>query len=321
MFVIYFSMKWLKHKKGGMSIVAFLTAFTLIGILTIIIVLFASRTGVEVKEELLGWKNICKTSVDAHAALHVKGFDFSSAIECPTNNITIKGDLRKEEVQEIAKRTIANAMADCWEAFGEGRKNLFSGQGVFCNVCHIIDFEDSKTLELNGFENYFYNERVPGKPGFTYSEYISGISFGEMFRGTVKYSVEKDVLDISQPYAVVFYYPKGQDYIKQTLEIVGKSYPELLVGGGIIALGFGVVKVGAVISATVIGKVVGIPLMILGGLVIGIDFVIGLFSTKGPDEWAAFTFLMPYTNETLKGCTYLPVKQGEWWKIGETVEI
>ncbi len=309
----------LKHKKSQTTF-EFLVAFVFIATLTIVIVYFIFGAQKET-ESFTEWKPICKASVDANAAMHIKGFDFSSAVECPTNNLVIKGDLRKKEAQEEAKKTIADAMADCWDVFGEGRENLFNGEGIFCSICHIIDFEDPKTEKLDGFERYFYEEKALGRKGLTYSEYITGYTYGEMFSGERKYAVELDSLDTSQPYAVVFYYPKGKDYIKQFSELIGESYPELLVGGGMIATGYGIVKVGAVISATVVGKVIGIPVMVVGSVVGGIGAAIALFSSDGPDEWAAFTFLHPYTNETLKGCTYLPAKQGEWWKIGEKVEV
>jgi hypothetical protein len=114
-------------------------------------------------------------------------------------------------------------------------------------------------------------------------------------------------------YAVMFYYPKGQDYIRKFSETIGESYPGLLIGGGAIALGLGVVKVGAALSMTIIGKPVGLIVIGTGLVIMGVSAAIGYFTTEEADEWAAFTFILPYKEDkALKDCEYLPVKQGEW---------
>ena len=104
-------------------------------------------------------EDLCRFSVLEHSKLKYNGLDFSEEIVCPTEQITIKGDLRKKEAQESAKRKIADSMAKCWSQFGEGKLNLFQGEGIFCAVCSVIEFENPRTPQLSGFVDYFYVQK------------------------------------------------------------------------------------------------------------------------------------------------------------------
>jgi hypothetical protein len=298
-------------KKARMSMRQF------VGLLILIIFLIAflgfSDLFAEEAEERTQ-EDLCKFSVLEHTKLKINGLDFSQEIRCPTQRIIIEKDLRKEQEQKDAKRKIAESMASCWRTFGEGKLNLFQDEGLFCVVCSVIEFKNPKTPNLPGFVDYFYTEKML-KSEETYSEYIVGYKKGDMFQAQQVYSVQEDTMDTSKPYAIMFYYPKGQDYIRKFSETIGASYEGLLIGGGAITLGLGIIKVGAALSMTIIGKPVGLVVVATGLVVVGVSTAIGWFTTEEADEWAAFTYILPYERDkALANCTFLPVKQGEWWK-------
>ena len=293
-------------KKSGLAM-EYYVAMVLIIVFFIVLVGYTQVFGEELEQTRK--QEQCRLSILENANLRLNGHAFKDNIICETENLVINEDLTKKDKQEQAKKQIADAMAICWNQYGEGKLNLFSGEGIFCSVCSLIEFKNPKTEKLTGFVDYFYSEKVLGRDE-TYSEYVAGVSKGDMFQDQNVYSVQSDVLNTSQTYAVMFYYPKGQDYIRKFTETIGASYQGLLIGGGAIALGAGIIYVGSALSMTGVGAVIGVPIAIVGGAVVAVSVAIGYFTTEEADEWAAFTFVLPYEKDkALANCTYLPVKQ------------
>ena len=264
--------------------VRWIRALVILAITLIIVFVFQQRLSAEIKENTP--KELCKLSVQQHAKSKIGGFDFSEEINCPTQQIIIKEDLTKEKEQTTAKKTIADAMADCWEQFGEGKLDLFQGDGIFCADCSIINFENPKSSNLNGFINYYFDTKItsgPGK-GKTYSEYITGLR--------TKPSIEKDNISTSQSYAVMFFHIKHTNYFKAISKIIEEN-PVLFAAG--------VSTAGSVLAVGAIYKLEG-------------GDISELLPSEAVDR-SSFVFLLPYKKESaFKYCTYLPVKQGDWWE-------
>src|SRR3989338_3906964 len=96
----------------------------------------------------------CRASVLRNARYHFAGIDLGSEIDCPTRNLVLE-----KESGERAKEKIANAMYSCWRQFGRGELNLFSGEGVFCNVCYTIDVRTKEPI--TDLEDYLLETPSP----------------------------------------------------------------------------------------------------------------------------------------------------------------
>jgi hypothetical protein len=101
------------HKKA----LAFTWMHALIIMLLVLVVMLFFVSDISNLIKGTAEKDTCKASVYKNAVGNMKFVDIASDINCPTQNITIKGD--------DAKKRLAGAMYDCWDKFGEGKLNLF----------------------------------------------------------------------------------------------------------------------------------------------------------------------------------------------------
>ncbi|MDD5650571.1 MAG: hypothetical protein PHF86_09180 [Candidatus Nanoarchaeia archaeon] len=108
---------------------------------------------------------ICRQSIQLNAQKVLGIQKFSTPINCPSNNFTIKDE-------KSANKDIANAMYDCWYKFGEGELDFMgSDKGSFCYLCSKINFDDSlKDKELDGLGNYLLDTKTSA--GQTYADYL-----------------------------------------------------------------------------------------------------------------------------------------------------
>ncbi|MEK6837277.1 MAG: hypothetical protein AABX69_01380, partial [Nanoarchaeota archaeon] len=114
----------------------------------------------------------CKASVDRNARLHIGGIDFPTRINCPAREIKIT-KAGSPEANEKANRIIADAMYDCWYQYGEGRLNLFSGEGTFCSVCNFAKIDTKEPV--TGLPDFLLRTPMPNdREGRTYYTYLSG---------------------------------------------------------------------------------------------------------------------------------------------------
>jgi len=256
-------------------------------------------------------ESICRASVEKNKNMHlIRGMDISKEINCRTNELTIAGD----DEQQM-KRILANEMRDCWYQYGEGKWNLFSGEGSFCAICSIVDFETEKPL--TGFSKYLMDTTLPNKD-ITYADYLQGYSTKQtekiksaMTPEQIK-AFEKETLDTTKKYAIVFSYVRGQDQMEEYARHVtmqtesGKysAYASVAVGGATaVAVTFTFIALGsnpvgwAVIGATVTA--------------VALTEFATTFLRETKVEHISFIVLEEYSAESLEtiGCQELPISQ------------
>lgn len=257
-------------------------------------------------------KQTCKTNVKAHSMLKLRYADFSGEINCPT--VPLKIDDKNEE---IAKKKLAGALYDCWDQFGEGKLELFSGDSVYCHICHRITFGEK--IKINGLTTYLATHNAPNQK-ISYLQYLTAerTQNSEVLNEFEKKNIV-DTIDASKnkEYAIVFTYIKGKKYLDEYLEKAKYTAP----GIGLIALGFGVIKVGGalggVVSATVIGLPAGILIakgsLLTGGFMmaggVAWSFLAGYFAGV-PFEHIALISFIPYDAQSIQSlnCKELPIK-------------
>lgn len=265
----------------------------------------------------------CRESVYRNARLHISGIEFPTTVNCPAHKIKItKTDT--DDAQEAAKKTIADAMYDCWLQYGEGKLNLFKDEATFCAVCSFINIEDDKAVK--GLMAYLMNEQIPDKSGRLYADYLASYktSKAEQVLGAIKGTPLVDrasggELKAKSTYAVAFVYAKGKDELEKlgkhltAQTTAGKTGLVIGVGAGTVA---GATTALTLVSLGVAAGPVGWAALGVGVSVLAVVEVVSFFAS--PDnvpEWAAFTALREWnpvdTENILKnefGCTYFPAK-------------
>ena len=256
-------------------------------------------------------KQTCKSSVQMHAKLKLRYADFSGDIKCPAVKLKIN-----DKNEETAKKKLANAMFDCWDQFGSGKLELFAGDSVYCHVCHRITFD--KDVKISGFSNYLASNNAPNQK-ISYLQFLTTENTPNAdFLKELENKKIEDVIDASKnnEYAIVFTYIKGKKYLEEYMEKAKYTAP----GVGVIALGFGIFKLGGVVGgglSAIATPAVGVPIggiissfgaltMAVGALWTGLA---GYFATV-PFEHIALTSFIPYDAQHLQSlnCKGLPIK-------------
>lgn len=182
---------------------------------------------------------MCRTSVELNAQSILNEQIFSTAINCPSDNITIK-DVKK------AKETIANSMYDCWYKFGEYKLDFIKSKyGKYCYLCSKIDFDESLAKKnLVDFGDYLENKKIQG----TDKSYLS------LFWPVMYEPLPKEI-SMSEPFYIIYamdktiYVPPVG--IKTTLKNVGSG---CAIGGAIgLAGGIAGAAPGCIIGAGIYG--------------------------------------------------------------------
>ncbi len=119
-------------KKGDLAKTK-LAGFVLVIVMAVAFLAFTGKISMTASD--VSVEEQCRASVIRNARYHVAGINLGSEIDCPTRKLELKKDYSQKE----AKEKLARAMYGCWRQFGQGELNLFSGNGVFCNVCYIVD--------------------------------------------------------------------------------------------------------------------------------------------------------------------------------------
>lgn len=258
-------------------------------------------------------KQTCKTSVYMASKLKLIYADFINEIKCPTIKLDID-----DKNEGIAKKKVADAMYDCWDQFGRGKLELFSDDNVYCHICHRVTFGEE--VKVDRFMEYLASNKVPAQK-VSYLQFLTTEKTKNSdFLNELENKKIEDEIDASKnnEYAVIFTYIKGKDYLDKYLEKAKYTAPGL----GLIALGFGIIKVGGaaggVVSATVAGAPVGVIislgslttggfLMMVGALWSGLA---GYFSDV-PFEHIALISFIPYDAQHIQdlNCRELPIKQ------------
>ena len=195
-------------------------------------------------------RNKCGATVDRMHAFNVAGAPVDDlSLDCPTVFLTIneKNDRENSEL-------MANAMYKCAAQFRRGTGELFTEDGVYCNVCYVFDVPKP----VKGFYSYLIKNKVPGGSGETYHEYMQGYrsAGAEKILGQMEHPLETLYNDDQQPnkeinlehpinsieevelkegqYAVIFIYTRGQEHLLKVWRHVTGQTREGRVG---LALG------------------------------------------------------------------------------------
>ncbi len=297
------------NKKGNLARMK-LAGFILVLFMAVVFLAFTgkiSRTANDMSVE-----EQCRASVIRNARYHIAGINLGSEIDCPTRTL----ELKKEYDQKEAKEKLARAMYGCWRQFGQGRLNLFSGEGVFCNVCYVVDVNTKEPI--TDFTGYLLKTPSPTENMYYY-DYLSSFETskaGEILGKLELVQIKLEDYEISNEkgdnkYAILFVYAKGQD----SLEKIRKQLFMQSAAGKIttpLAAGFGVAA-GIGTSAGIVAYIAGAPVTVpativvgagvVGGILVatGIEAVGLMFNPDTPPEWAAFNLLRAWNpDETPK---------------------
>ena len=150
----------------------------------------------------------CGVTVDRMHAFNVAGAPVDDLdLDCPTVFLTIDEGKDRENSE-----LMANAMYKCATQFRRGTGELFTEDGVYCNVCYVFDVPKP----VKGFYSYLIKNKVPGGSGETYHEYMQG------YRSA---GAEKVLDELQQPLETHYFDDEKQsdEEIKEILEDPRKS--------------------------------------------------------------------------------------------------
>lgn len=262
----------------------------------------------------------CRVSVENHARLMSFGLPTKNEdIHCPAKEITLSKN-------DDSRRLLAEDMKRCWKNYGKGDLNLFGTvidkngnvkeeeEGLFCSVCSIIEPKDN--IKIKDFSDYLMKTKVKGGQE-TYMSYLTHYETTDANvldqYGSVKKvdSIDGDTFTMSKDkaYATIFIYAKGEDYIKNYINI-GKNVAAGLEG---VTIGVGIIKVGILANAIpVVGTAAGWGLIAIGGAVSLGSITYAIVSGWIDDadaEWYSEVVLRDYSPDLLKklNCTKIPV--------------
>ena len=150
-----------------------------------------------------------------------------------------------------------------------------------------------------------------------YADFLSGSKpISSEFREQKEKTNAKDLIDASveDNYATVFVQIKDKDQLQNYLKKAKYAAP----GVGIIALGFGIFKVGTATTSlswwTGVGLATGVTTQVAGGLIMlgGATYSsLASYFAGTPFEKVSYVYFGPYDAESLRslGCTNLPSQQ------------
>lgn len=216
----------MNRKASAEATIIYLALFFVFTIL-MLSVIKASRQ----ESETLITRESCGKSVERMDAFNRFGIPTSdTGLNCPVVVIKINNNDNEKN-----KEKIADGMYNCAKQFKRGEVELFSHDGVYCNVCYTFDIQVKEPI--TGFQKYIFEERIehePDKP--TYYEYLQGFRsegatkiLGELdetvFVNDIETGKQKQVnfedflnaakLEPESQHAIIFIYARGQDNIEK----------------------------------------------------------------------------------------------------------
>ncbi len=299
------------------------SSYIIIGIaiaLVVLIIFISFLASLKKSADSLIIDQNCWNSVAIHSKLvQVSSSEITPDLDCPTHIINIP----KKFTDEQADKKIADSWAGCWANFHKGRAELFNASGTYCHTCSIVKFEDRQ--QLNNLYTYMRTKHVPGTDT-QYLAYLAPFSTKQTdFIDSLPKDLDEqrkkelgDSIEIKdQDFAVIFFYAKGEDSIKDFL--LNKREGLTVTGGIIAVLGtasfvYGssafvaslsaAAMSGAALSWTPAGWVIlGATAVAAGGYLI-----YEVWTAGERPQWITFTAFMPYNQEKLEslGCEYAP---------------
>ncbi|MFC1648987.1 hypothetical protein ACFL1B_06060 [Nanoarchaeota archaeon] len=264
-------------------------------------------------------KGMCYEEVRRHSqAIDMRMAVFAAEVKsCGPNPLLIADNSN-------ANSRIASAMAGCWDSYGSGKLRLFSDEGTYCQVCDVVEFQDSGQ-QISGLFEYLKDNDVPNK-GITYTEFLTGHSTERADKlSDVREAYDileqensallgQQTLDTSKKYSVIFVYSRGEEEIKEMMDHV---QGETAAGGwGNTIMMAGVVVGGVAGTVALLLTGFGAPAAVvtaaqtLGYIGLGTGAVanaaIYVANDAATSEWVSFMALREHTPESLTalGCDY-----------------
>jgi hypothetical protein len=233
-------------------------------------------------------------------------FGNTQSLKCYTDYITVKS---KDD--ETVKRRIADAMALCWDQYGQGKGELFDTRdNNYCAICSQLTFKNKKTV--SGLTEFLMKEKPTVVSSESYFEYLTSVEANDdSFRTYENSELKKkgeDVINLENPLAVIFMMDKDA-YPDGKLLKTGKLEGAAIGAGGGLAASF---IIGLLLCTTGVGCFAGIG-------VIGSAAVIALAGAGGSKlgyaagsdhaaEWDARIVLWDYNKLDQLSCTKLEGK-------------
>jgi len=241
-----------------------LTQTTIISLIIVILagaVLFIVMNNVINKKQLD--KDACNYDVNLRNNEILKGTHWTPEmfpLRCKTENIEVK-----TMDETTIKRTLANAMYDCWWMLGEGKADFFTPDSWWelsnplnveeanCVVCSTIKFDDkvkAKNMQID-LAPYLEETVIPIK-NMTYLEFFLDAPGAKFEAG------ESNKISTSEDYALIYMALKGEG-IGRTLGEAGATgaVSGMAIGAAIGALGGPIGIVGGAVIGLVVGVAIG----------------------------------------------------------------
>ncbi|MBU0665818.1 MAG: hypothetical protein ABIC91_01375 [Nanoarchaeota archaeon] len=301
-------------KKGQLDTVVIM----LIILVSIVALLMIYKLIFQKTNDVLTYSD-CSKSINAH--LLTRGLTkeiLISNINCQT-----RYPLIKENNPKNIKMILADEMRTCWDTWKRGEKELFSDEGVYCHVCAIPEFKNKK-LKIENFDQFLIRtSMITNNPEkLTYMEYFSGFESvsdetREKFTNNIVANDFNFEIDTAKPYAIIFYYNKDRDKIKEVLNVAASVAVGTTAGavtGGVIGASIGAGTAGIICGFFSLG-IGAIPCAITGakaGAIIGevVAGSIGAFTgyyltDRNVPEWMSHIMIKEYTKDSLTsmGCS------------------
>lgn len=159
----------------------------------------------------------CKTSVKSMVEAIKMKKPFKDEINCPTIKVEMTGSNEKNIKYQLAEKG-----RECLEQFMVNGKvpNLFKNEGLYCVICHDIEFMEKRTL--NDFQLFFFENEIlaPGYSGMTYSQLFfssknANTENKELLKNkNLQTFLNKDIIT-DKNMAIIFLYGKGRSGIEK----------------------------------------------------------------------------------------------------------
>lgn len=254
----------------------------------------------------------CAQQVEAHKQmLKLTNGERGTEINCPTIYETLPAENADEMQFQIAER-----MRYTWDAWDEGKGDLFVEEAAYCQPQYVLDFENND-LKVDNFAQFLIETPIPEK-NYSYLQYFSGKT------NDPEWSAEKlrdselgnqvTSVNSSKRKVVLFYYLKDSNKIKEFMSTLTGTGGGALIGGVVGGAVFG--TAGGAICGTLTLGTLAVPCAAAGaaaGKIIG-SFVGGFVGSQTKTKYPqhlSFILVRDYNAEELKeiGCEIAPSTQ------------
>ena len=315
----------MSKKASAEATIIFMVLFFVFTILMLVVIRASKQ-----ESETLITRESCGKSVERMDAFSRFGIPTSdTGLNCPVVGIKINSNDNEKN-----KDKIADSMYNCAKQFKRGKAELFSQDGVYCNISYT--FAIQTTEPITGLQKYIFEEHIeqePDKP--TYYEYLQGFRseaatkvLGELdkpvFVNELQTGKQKQVnfeeflnsatLEPESQHAIIFIYARGQnnfEKIYKHLTAQTTAGQAGLAAGGISFGAFAAAGAAPDATSVITGLVTGsIVITPVGWIALGAGLATGAAAYGGaeyityfvsPDrhpEYASFFLFRKWDRET-----------------------